>query len=574
MASKKYKAPRAAADPAVPKVSKPRIPKPRTPGLTTAEWKADVHRRQVVTGERAKRGEAKKKRHAAAAEEQASRAIMVNDRHQPRPPHASQYAQGVWVASQQSVASPASFSPAVWTYSSSPDYAADDALAPPAFAIDPHSPPPFGPGPPRGPAFTADVNSPYRYSSAYSSSPNLRRGALPFGPGSSSTPQFSATDAEINDMIATGSAAAASEGFYVDSRDPGAETEYTEQEDAAEEVEEVDAPDPSVAGKRKKRAPTAQKPTEPRPKWTPKEDECLAESWKTVSVEPITDANQNFDNYWQRVKTAFEERKLVDPEFARLHTDRGEKAMANYWSVIQQTCNKWHGIQEEVVARPESGTNIERQMVQMFEMYRGDNVQAEFKLLNVFTRIESCEKWIECHQDLAKNKEVVYNPNASVAGAAEGRPIGNKKTKAARDMAPAAERLQSSIDQCIADAKSQAVVREEKSEARWTAQMKKQDAKLDLLGTNVAVKKRNNDLAFLMRADTTAMYPFVRTWFMAERAIILNQMPAQAATDEDPAATEDPATDTVSTTGSASPTADDLVDASPSPTATADDLAV
>ena len=103
MAPNKYKAPRAAADPAVMNVRKPRAPKPRPPGLTTAEWKADVDRRQVVTGERAKRGEAKKKRDAAAAEEQASRAVMAKDRQQPRLPHASQYAQGVWAASQQSV---------------------------------------------------------------------------------------------------------------------------------------------------------------------------------------------------------------------------------------------------------------------------------------------------------------------------------------------------------------------------------------------------------------------------------------------------------------------------------------
>ena len=66
-------------------------------------------------------------------------------------------------------------------------------------------------------------------------------------------------------------------------------------------------------------------------------------------------------------------------------------------------------------------------MVRMFEMYRDDNEQAEFKFLNVFTRIESCEKWIECRQALAKNKEAVYNFDAPVAGSAEGRAIDNKK---------------------------------------------------------------------------------------------------------------------------------------------------
>ncbi|CAM0874586.1 unnamed protein product [Alopecurus aequalis] len=429
----KYKA-RAAAYPAAVKVRKQRATKPRPPSLTHAEWKADVDRRSIVYGERAKRGVAKKKRDAAAAEEEASRELLAKDRQQPRPPHASQYAQGDWAASQQSVVSPASFSPPLWPYSSSPDYADGDVLGGfnPNTTFQARGPPSFPVDQRASPAFAIDLNSPYRNSPTYSSSPNLRCGALPFGPGSSSTPQFSATDAEINDMITTGSVAtAASEGFYVEVREPGAETEYTEQEDATEEAEEVDAPDPRVAGKRGRGRP-----------------QC----------------------------------KLVDPEYAGLHTDRGEKAMANHWAVIQQACNKWHDIQEEVAARPVSGANIERR-------------------LSPGTR----------------------RPSTTRTCLSSGRPIGNKKAKAARDMAPAAERLPSSIDQYIADAKSDTVVREEKSEARWTALMKKQDAKLDLLRTNVAAKKRNNDVAFQMGADTAAMDPLVRAWFMEERTIILTR---------------------------------------------------
>ncbi|KAE8813756.1 putative methionyl-tRNA synthetase [Hordeum vulgare] len=71
---------------------------------------------------------------------------------------------------------------------------------------------------------------------------------------------------------------------------------------------------------------------------------------------------------------------------------RSEKAMANHWATIQQACNKWHGIQEEVMAREESGANFKRHMVRIFDMFHRDNIDQDFKFLHVFTRIESCEK--------------------------------------------------------------------------------------------------------------------------------------------------------------------------------------
>jgi hypothetical protein len=70
------------------------------------------------------------------------------------------------------------------------------------------------------------------------------------------------------------------------------------------------------------------------PKWSSREYECLAEAWKTVSIDPFTGANQNAESYWKRVKAAFDERRLLDPYFNTLTTDRNISAMSHRWHMI------------------------------------------------------------------------------------------------------------------------------------------------------------------------------------------------------------------------------------------------
>ncbi|KAE8817500.1 putative methionyl-tRNA synthetase [Hordeum vulgare] len=186
--------------------------------------------------------------------------------------------------------------------------------SPTGFSHDPRTP---------SPAFNAGLNTQYNYSPlAYSSAlpvAPLRRGALSFVP--SSVLQFNHTDADMDKIITSGSVVAAScPRFGVQDETMDTANNIDDELDDAEEEGGV------------------------------------------VSIDQITGANQNADTYWGRIKTVFDERKLVDPDFANIHMDRGDKAMANPWATIQTACNKWHGIVEEVAARPKSGANVKGQV--------------------------------------------------------------------------------------------------------------------------------------------------------------------------------------------------------------------
>ncbi|XP_020162209.1 uncharacterized protein [Aegilops tauschii subsp. strangulata] len=529
--------------------------------MSNADWKAEVRRREVVTTDRRNRLNAKRARHRAAAVEQveASRAGMMN-------PPGGHAPQAAW--SQQSVRSPAIFLslPQPWGCAPSPGYTGDDAhggFNPNITFPHGHRASPSSLNPDQrthSPAFT-DVQ--------YPRTPPLCRGALHFSQASSlhfSNPD--ATEAGMEEIITSGSAAAASPGFQAQDDTTDLAGDMDDELDYGEEEEE---PAPAPARKGKRRSGGGGRTGEPRVKWASKEDECLAEAWKTVCLDPITGMNQNADTYWERIKSEFDERKLVDPYFATIHMKRGSKAMANHWAIIQTACNKWHGIAEEIAARPKSGANVESQMVRMFAMYRQDsNTDQEFKYLHVFSRIEKCEKWTDIRRILAKAKET-YKPDAPTPGAADGRPDGNKRAKTTKDAAPATEQLHASIEQCIADAKNHAARREEKSEVRWSPLMTNNAVKLDLLRTNVAAKKKNTNPAFLMGADMSTMDEQVKAWYLTERGLILNQMlstnvPTPTPTPTPPPSPSDDVSTTPSTEAAPTPTSPSMpTPASPTP---------
>lgn len=83
---------------------------------------------------------------------------------------------------------------------------------------------------------------------------------------------------------------------------------------------------------------------------------------------------------------------------------------------------------------------------------------------------------------------------------------------------------QASIQACLADAKANAGKREDITAKRWSALMANSKVKIELLRTGTVAKKRNHDLAFLTGADPDAMDPELRTWYMAQRRLILSDI--------------------------------------------------
>jgi hypothetical protein len=84
------------------------------------------------------------------------------------------------------------------------------------------------------------------------------------------------------------------------------------------------------------------------------EDECLIESWKAVSLDPITGANQTLGKYYTRIRDELNERRHIG-EYAKVHMNRNESAISHQWSVIKTICNKFYGNLETMRNRNQSG---------------------------------------------------------------------------------------------------------------------------------------------------------------------------------------------------------------------------
>jgi hypothetical protein len=155
---------------------------------------------------------------------------------------------------------------------------------------------------------------------------------------------------------------------------PGYEEHEVEEEEAGEDgcgeddEEEGDAEeDDEEEGDGEEEEGAAPRTGKRGPKWKVLEDKCLIDAWKTVSIDPITGANQASGAYWARIKKEFDERKYLDKEYKTMVMKRSQKAMSTRWGNIQKDVNVFHGIHGKIEARPASGMNAEL----MVSVHRG-----------------------------------------------------------------------------------------------------------------------------------------------------------------------------------------------------------
>jgi hypothetical protein len=323
---------------------------------------------------------------------------------------------------------------------------------------------------------------------------------------------------------------------------------------------------------RKKRKKNSS-PTEPRIKWTGKEEECLAEAWKTVSINGITGANQNFDTYWQRVKLAFDERKIADPYFNKTVMVRGEKAMATHWGIMQAACSRWHGIQEEIADRPVSGADFEAKVCLLAVSV--DPGSPSFDSPACLCRCGGRSTCIATTPTARRSSTSTSSPASRPARSGRKyagtsprtrtrsttptlQPLPRRRAapSSAKKAGHPADRLQASFDKCWADARAHATGRDTKYDARWKEMLANQGARITLLKTTSAAKKRNTDLAFLIGGNDAAMDEETRAWYNAHRQEILRP-PSTASTS--PSTTSTPATDDASLPEAQEGTADEPV---------------
>jgi hypothetical protein len=134
--------------------------------------------------------------------------------------------------------------------------------------------------------------------------------------------------------------------------------------------------------------------------------------------------------------------------------------------------------------------------------------------------------------------------------------LGQKKLKELKKAGHPADRLQASFDKCWADAKAHTAGRDTKYDAQWKEMLANQGARIALLKTTSATKKRNIDIAFLIGGNDAAMDEETRAWYHTHRQEILQPSSIASAS---PSTTSTPVADDASPPEAQEGTADEPV---------------
>ena len=128
--------------------------------------------------------------------------------------------------------------------------------------------------------------------------------------------------------------------------------------------------------------------------------------------------------------------------------------------------------------------------------YAARNGGTQFAFMHCYTKLKRCPKWRQARLRLGTNADGTDDLAAPLATSA-GRPIGNKRAKAALGAAACADKTAASIDKYIAGVSTSMATRAEKSEKRWKTIFQKQDEKVMIDKEITAVKKRKEDMKIL-----------------------------------------------------------------------------
>ena len=96
--------------------------------------------------------------------------------------------------------------------------------------------------------------------------------------------------------------------------------------------------------------------------WMTKEDECMVESWKAITLGEITSTNQSSTAYWARIKDEFDERRFTK-DFYKVSMMHRQGAIEHRWRIVQRLVNKFHGCHENIIDRQECGKGPADQVI-------------------------------------------------------------------------------------------------------------------------------------------------------------------------------------------------------------------